>query len=240
MYKEKVQITSTDVDENLEVRLSNLFKILQEVGSNHAEKLKVGHWELFKHNMIWVIIRMEVKIYRAPILDEVVTVVTHPGETKSFVYPRYHHIYDNKGNLIVSASSLWTILDKTTRKVVIKPTGLVPIKGESHKDDIPLPEKIVGEANNLVDTRKVKYTEIDLNGHLNNTSYIGYILDTHDAPFYREHRISSINITYEKEIRDGQEVKMYSNNDFPEIIRGTVDGGNHFIAELTYEKRKQK
>lgn len=238
MYKEKVQITSVDVDENLELRLSNLFKYMQQVASNHAENIGVGHWELLKHNMLWVVIRMEVKIYRTPKLDEIITVTTHPGETRSFIYPRLFEVYDNKGNLIVAASSLWTIIDKTTRRVVLKPEGLAKIKAEVNKSDLPLPEKVDGETSNLVDTRKVRYTEIDLNGHLNNTQYIEFILDTHEPSFYREHRITGINITYEKEIRSGHVVNLYSDLKTPvEVIKGTVDGGNHFIAQLTYEKR---
>lgn len=240
MYKEKIQVTSIDVDENLEVRLSSLFKFMQQVGSNHAEKLKIGHWELFKHNMLWVVIRMNVKIYRSPILDEIITVTTHPGETKSFIYPRYFEIFDAKGNLIVAASSLWTIIDKTTRKVVMKPTGLAPIKAEKSKNDLPLPEKVVGDASTLVDTRNVRYTEIDLNGHLNNTEYIEFLLDTHEPEFYKEHRINEINICYEKEIKGGDVVKMYSNKTFPEIIKGKVNDGEHFSALVNYEIRHHK
>ena len=237
MYKEKVQVTSVDVDQNLELRLSNLFKYMQQVASNHAESIKVGHWELFEHNMLWVVIRMEVKIYRTPKLDEIITIGTHPGVNRSFVYPRYFEIYDSKGKLIAAASSMWAMIDKDTRRVVLKPEGIRPIKPESDKDDLPLPEKVTGEANNEVDSRKVKYTEIDLNGHLNNTQYIEFLLDTHDPEFYNTHRIKGININYDKEIKAGDFVKIYSNSQSPEIIKGTVDGNNHFTALIEYENR---
>lgn len=232
-----MQITSIDVDENLELRLSSLFKFLQVAASNHAEKINVGHLELLKHNMLWVVIRMEVKIYRTPKLDDVILVTTHPGETRSFIYPRYFEVYDSKGSLIIAASSLWAIIDKTTRRVVMKPKGLAPIKPETNKDDLSLPEKVIDDAQELVDVRKVRYTEIDLNGHLNNTQYIEYILDTHEPAFYKDHRISAINITYEKEIKSGHEVKLYSDKGNPETVRGNVEGAPHFIAKLTYEHR---
>ena len=138
---------------------------------------------------------------------------------------------------MVSASSLWTIIDKTTRHVVMKPEGLAHIPIEHHKDDISLPEKVVGEANNLVDTRKVKYTEIDLNGHLNNTQYVEFLLDTHEPEFYKAHKIKSIIMCYDKEIKGGNIVKLYSNNSNPEIIKGMVGEGVHFSALLNYEKR---
>ena len=107
----------------------------------------------------------------------------------------------------------------------------------SNKDDLSLPEKVIDDAQELVDVRKVRYTEIDLNGHLNNTQYIEYILDTHEPVFYKDHRISAINITYEKEIKSGHEVKLYSDKGNPETVRGNVEGAPHFIAKLTYEHR---
>ncbi len=237
MYKEKVQITSNDVDQNLELKLSSLFKFLQATASNHAESIKVGHWELFEHNLLWVVLRMELKIYRTPILDEVITVGTHPGEARSFIYPRFFEVYDSKGKLIIAGSSMWAMIDKNTRHVVVKPQGIKSIPGTVDKDDLPLPVKVIGEAENIKDTRKVKYSEIDLNGHLNNTQYVEFLLDTHEPEFYKSHRISGININYDKEIRSGQVVSMYSNDKDPEVIRGKVDDTEHFSALITYEKR---
>ena len=234
MYKEKVSITSVDVDCNYELKLSNLFKYLQIVASNHVGKLHASHQEIVKHNLLWVVIRMDVKIFRTPILDEEVTISTHPGETRSIIFPRFFEVYDSKGKLIISASSLWALMDKTTRTVVLKPDGFVKIKGEVDKDDLSQPEKIIGEASNEVDKVKVKYTDLDLNGHLNNTSYIEYILNTHDSEFYKKHRISSFSINYDKEIKDGEEIKLCSNQANPEIIKGVVDDNTRFTAKVEY------
>lgn len=237
MFKEKVLIASTDVDSNYELRLSNLFKILQLVASNHVHTLKVGHEELLAHNLLWVLIRMEVKIIRTPKLDEEILVTTHPGDQKSFIFPRYFQIYDKKGNLIINVSSMWALIDKTTRKVVLKPADLVSLKGETNKEDMPLPEKVIGDASNLVETRRVRYTDIDLNGHLNNTSYIEYIINTHDNEFYKNNRIKRILINYDKEIRPTDAVDIYTNGNIPEIIKGKVGEINNFTAEIEYESR---
>ena len=237
MYKEKMQITSNDVDQNLELKLSSLFRFLQTAASNNSEELHAGHWELFEHNLLWVVLRIEVKIYRTPLLDEVLTVGTHPGEARSFIYPRFFEVYDSKGKLIIAASSMWAMIDKTTRKVVVKPQGIKTIPGSVDKDDLPLPAKVSGETPIVKDTRRVKYSEIDLNGHLNNTQYVEFLLDTHEPEFYKNHRISGININYDKEIRSGQVVTLSSNDKDPEIIRGTVEDVEHFSALITYEKR---
>ena len=237
MYKQKIHITSLDVDSNLELKVSSLFKLLQLVGSNHVAELKAGHLDLMKYNMLWVVIRMDVKIYRTPKLEEDLLFTTHPGENKSFIFPRYFEIYDKKGELVISVSSLWALIDATTRRVVLKPDGFVKIKAEKDKNDLPDPTKIVGDASNLVNTHKVRYTDIDLNGHFNNTSYIECILNTHENDFYKKHRLSSISINYDREIRDGETIELFSNGNIPEIIKGKVGGENRFTAQIEYEER---
>ena len=237
MYKEKVLITSVDVDSNLELRLSNLFKFLQVIGSNHVATLKAGHADLMKHNLLWVVIRFDVQIYRTPKLDEEILITTHPGEQKSFIFPRYYEIYDKHKNLIISASSMWALIDKDTRRVSVKPPHFPAIKAESIKEDIPLPLKVSSNASTLVEKRKVNYTDIDLNGHLNNTSYIEYILNLHDNDFLKDKRIKRITINYDKEIKPTDIVELYKDGDNPECIKGIVDGSLHFIAELEFEKR---
>ena len=133
---------------------------------------------------------------------------------------------------------MWCIIDKTTRRVVLKPSEFDVVKPEHNKDDMEMPEKVSGDSLSLVDTRKVRYTEIDLNGHLNNTEYIEFMLDTHEVDFYKKNRITSILINYDKEIKAGEVVELYSNKNEPEVIRGTVDGVNRFTASITYERKQ--
>ena len=45
-------------------------------------------------------------------------------------------VYDKKGKLIIAVSSSWALIDKNTRKVVLKPESMVKIKGEKDKNDL--------------------------------------------------------------------------------------------------------
>ena len=165
MFKEKVIVSSNDVDGNRELRLSSLFRIMQGVAGNHVDKHHVGHLDLAKTNAIWVVFRIDVRIYHTPTLNEELLVTTHAGKVRGFVFPRFFEIYDSKGKLIISSSSMWAIVDRTARRVVAKPDVYNVVKEESLPEDLPLPEGLSGSSLEEVDVRKVRYTEIDLNGH---------------------------------------------------------------------------
>jgi acyl-ACP thioesterase len=88
-----------------------------------------------------------------------------------------------------------------------------------------------------VEQRKVRFSDTDLNSHMNNTRYIDFILDMHDSSFYKNKRINKILINYNKELKDGQIVNLFSSKTSPEYIKGEVDDTNVFDVELTFENR---
>ena len=238
MYEEKIFVNSNDVDDHYDVKISTIFKYLQQAATNHAEILNLGKKDTVDKGMFWVITRMRVVIYKSPKMLDTLTVKTHPGQTMLFVFPRFYQIYNQNNELCVSASASWALLNINTHKVITKfETDNFKLQGEVDENDLPLPGKITFDSLNFIENRKVRYSDIDLNGHLNNTKYIEYIIDTHDINFYKNKRVKEILINYEKEIKDEDEVYLYTNNEEEEIIVGDVNGGHSFIAKLIYEER---
>ena len=62
-------------------------------------------------------------------------------------------------------------------------------------------------------------------------------MDTHEPSFYKTHRIKQINIDYDKEIREGEVISLFTNNEEVEIIKGTSGDTRNFIAKIVYESR---
>lgn len=237
MYEEKFFITSNDVDDHYELKITSLFKYLQQVSTNHAEIIGFGKKDTVDKGMFWVITRMKVVIHRLPKMLETIKVTTHPGETQIFIFPRHYQIYDENNNLIVTASSSWAVLDLETHKVKVNPFGNLQIPFERIDEDISLPSKVIGECHRLIEKRKVRYSDIDLNGHLNNTKYIEYMIDTHDQDFYNKYQVKEITINYEKEVRNTDTVTLFTNDEIPETIIGEVDGVRAFITKIEYQNR---
>lgn len=238
MYQEKFFISSGDVDDHFDLKLSSIFQYFQIVSTNHSELLGLGKKETWDKGMCWVITRMKVVIYKMPKMLDTVVVKTHPGEIMSFLFPRFYQIYSLEGELLVAGSACWTLLNANTHKVIVKPVqSVIAYPSEKHPDDINLPERVLGNDLSLVDTRKVRYSDIDLNGHVNNVKYIEYIVDTHDVHFYQKNRIDEIVINFEREITINDEVKLSSNALNPEVVVGDVDGVRRFSAKISYQRR---
>ncbi len=237
MYKEKFVVQKDEVDSFGEIKISKLMWHMQNVAGEHAIKLKIDRDILMKDNNIWVVVRYDMKINRLPKLKEKYVITTHPGETKGFMFPRFFQVYDKHGNLLVNISSTWVVVNFDTRRIILRPFKDINLPVEHDPNDLEVPSKVNEEASNLVNKRLTKESELDINIHINNTFYYDYILEIHDAEFYKENKVSRILLNYEKEITHPSEIEIYSNKNNPEVIIGKVDGNPSFLAKVEFIKR---
>lgn len=236
MYKEEVVISSNDIDASLHVKIASLMRIIQDVIMHHTEVIGVGQSETIDKNIIWVVTRFKMEINRLPKYQEKVVIKTYPGQTTAILYPRFLYIEDMNGNVIFRLSSIWALLNKETRQITNSKIIADRIIAESRDDQLALPEKVnLDEDMVLKETRKVHYSDVDLNGHLNFTKYIEYFEDLHNNDFYGKHHPKTIILNYSKEIKEGQTVNIYASGDEVEKIKITSDVGDHLFAEIHYQ-----
>ncbi len=121
MYTKKYYIGSNDVDRFLDLKLSSFFKMMQDIATEHAEILHIGKADTLDKDLYWVITRVELDILKMPKYLQTVTLTTYPGDDLRFIFPRYFKLEDEKGNLLIKASSTWMVLSHKTHNVVLKP-----------------------------------------------------------------------------------------------------------------------
>ena len=231
------EVTSVDTDFNLDVKLSTLFSYFQEVSSLHSEVLGVGKGETIDKNMNWIIARFLVEINRMPRYGDKVKIKTYPGSNNKLFFYRHYLITDMKDNVMVRANSVWLVVDATTHQLKRDPFAGYSLPIMKLDDELPNPDKVEGIAVNYLYSRKVRYSDIDLNSHLNNIRYIELIQDSFDLEFYKANRIKSILINYNTEFKAGDEVKVYGSDSNPYIISGKKEDKEHFLAKLDFVKR---
>lgn len=237
LYSLEKEVTSVDTDFNLEVKLSTLFLYFQEVSSLHSEVLGVGKKQTIDKDLHWVISRFEVEVIKMPRYGDKIIINTYPGKDNQLFFYRHYFITDLKGNILVRANSIWVILNALTHQVVRDPFKgyLLP---QHHEDgELDNPGKIVESASNYLYSKKVRYSDIDLNKHFNNTRYIELIQDSFDLDYYKDHKIKNILINYVQEFVVNDEVEVYISDSNPYIISGKKNDKEHFKAKVEFIKR---
>jgi acyl-ACP thioesterase len=153
----------------------------------------------------------------------------------AMLYPRYFFITDSKGEVIVRSSSIWALIDNSTRRVIVDRDVISKLPEEKYDDQLPLPEKIsLPDDNRFIEKRTIHYSDLDFNSHMNNVRYVELVTDTHDSAFYKNHHIKSINLNYMKEIKEKEAVEIFTDASNPETISVNVNGSLAFLGKVTY------
>ena len=235
MFKKVFQISNNDVDTKFELKVSAIFRLFQDVAMLATKDAKVDSMSLSERNIDWVITRMNVEIKRLPKCDEEITVCTYPGKDMAMLYPRYFFITDSKGEVIVRSSSIWALIDNSTRRVIVDRDVISKLPEEKYDDQLSLPEKIsLPEDSHFIEKRTIHYSDLDFNSHMNNVRYVELLTDTHDSAFCKNHHIKSINLNYMKEIKEKEAVEIFTDASNPETISVNVNGSLAFLGKVTY------
>jgi len=233
------KVHSYEVDFRKSATLECLCRYFQEAAWNHAEELGVGYQRLQAESRIWVLSRLLVKMARFPCWAETIRVHTWPRAAKSVFAMRDFEMFDSSGAMMVAGASAWLLVDTTTKKPQ-RVDRLISEIQESFPnrralDQEPQKLRACDPSPNAVDV-PVRYSDIDVNGHANNSRYIGWMMDAHPMELHRSHMVKSLEVNYLGETVAGDRLSILSNEaatdeywhsmvktDGTEVCRGKVE-----------------
>ena len=213
IYEKKYIVEVSDIDFRQQIKLSSLFGYLQDMATEHANRIGVGRDVLqTKYGVIWVLTRVKVDVIKYPKFKEEIIIETWPEQPGKLEFNRNFLVYDKDKNIIIKAFSQWVVIDFNTRR--LRRSSILeeefpendrerPIECTSNKlkpigDLIPNYKKTVG------------YSDIDINEHLNNAKYIDYIMDCFSVEEHKKHFVKTIDVTYLHEALPGEIIQLYT------------------------------
>ena len=179
------------------ITIQTIGNYLMHAATNHASKRGFGYSDMSERNTAWVLSRLAIEINRYPAMSEPVTLYTWIDEAGRLFTSRCFELTDVTGVPVAYARSLWAAIDLQTRR----PTSLdVEALGEYIVDrpcPIEKPGKIAAvEMETEGVPYKVKYSDIDINGHFNSIKYIEHLLDMFELDLFQQKEVKRFEIAY--------------------------------------------
>jgi acyl-ACP thioesterase len=210
LWTECFKVRSYEVDAKRRATLEVVCRYLQEAAWNHAEALGVGYRLLEKQGRLWVLSRFVLRVQAFPLWGESVTVRTWPRFAKSVFAMRDFEMMDASGRLLATAASAWLVLDTATRRPqrmdkMLSAFGPISSRRATESDPAKLPACPPDSPRHVQD---VRYSDIDVNSHVNNTRYIAWIQDLMTPEFLSKHRVRQLQVNFLGETRVGERVEI--------------------------------
>ena len=180
----------------------------QEAAEDHCHELGTDWNAMAEKGLFWAVIRQKIEILRQPKVGERIRVDTWPMPTTRVAYPRATAGYDAEGNEMFRVISLWVIMDVSTRAMVLPGRSGVTVEGTLRGCELPAPPSLAPKELDREEDRRVVFSELDKNGHMNNTRYLDWLSDLLPSDFHREHPVRSATVCYHAEALEGQQLRL--------------------------------
>ena len=179
MYKFESRIRYSETDSEGKLTMASLINYMQDCSIFHSEDVGLGLEYLRKLHLVWVLSAWQIVVERYPRLGEKVEIGTQPYDMKGFIGYRNFAIWDEGGNYVAKANSVWSLLDTQTGRPVAISEEMV--RGYTLGERLPMeyaPRKIaVPKDGCRMEPLVVKRHHLDTNHHVNNQQFIDMAMD---------------------------------------------------------------
>lgn len=207
IYKLTYNLTTNYYDAANHLSVQGTLDLLQNIAARHAYLLGAGRSHLEAKGLFWVIARNEIEFLAFPVTPIAVKVVTWPTKPTRFYFDRYYKVIDSATDEVICiARSRWVLVDILARKIVSNDIYKYPL--ESYHDEVLFTNDFprLTPATRSVGTHTVRPSEIDENGHLNNSKYGNIIYDF--LPLMSDEVIKRVVIYYNNEALSGDQITI--------------------------------
>ena len=243
-YNVERQISFDMLDCNGHLRAAEALRLFGDAANADFAELGFTYEELYRGGYFFIVVRATCNVVRQPLEGERVTVHTWPHAVKGMQVARNFELLDAEGEAIAYAQMVYLIVDVNTgRPIRVSDFPLVemyevPLTVEvSKKQRIRLTEDMPEVARTTP-----RYSDLDKNGHVNNTHYPTFAYDVL-PPAVRDRGWTDFQIEFAAEMHLDDELRLYTNDaeaaisagDWVKVVGAQPDGTTNFGCVFKFE-----
>jgi len=197
---------------------------MHETAWSHVNYLKKGWIELQEEGLFWALSKVHMKINKLPRWNEFIRIDTWAKERESVMFLRDYEVFGETGDLLCCAISEWMLVDIKLNKIVRLerlnthldfPKYRVAFEGRVPRLtrlNFPLP----------TDFYTTVISDLDMNQHVNNASYVRWVIDQFSHAFYNQHQIKEVIVNYSNQLKIGEKYCFSMDETIPNNFNATI------------------
>ena len=240
-YQMKMKIPFDMADMNGHIKLPDVILLSLQVSGMQSIELGVSDKAILEnYNLVWIITDYDIEVDRLPRFAEEITIETEAlSYNRLFCYRRFT-IYDETGQELIHMMATFVLMDRDSRKVhAVEPEIVAPYQSDFDKKLIRGP-KYESLNEPVSKDYHVRFYDLDMNGHVNNSKYLDWIFEVMGADFLTQYIPKKINLKYVKEVRPGGVITSSVERtglESKHVI--TSDGATNAQAIITWQEMKK-
>jgi hypothetical protein len=115
----------------------------------------------------------------------------------------------NEGNILFRSLCLWVLMSLDSRAMILPGKSGISVPGTVRGLELANPSSLMPKPLLNVQRRTVRYSHLDVNGHMNNTHYLDWVEDLLPSQFHENCPAHDFTICYHAEATEGQNLDLH-------------------------------
>lgn len=238
IYEQKWQVRIQEVDTKLNMKFTGILEAFQEVSTIHFEKIGYGIKKRTSDSPAVIVIDTKLDIKKLPKWNDTITVRTWCNELNRIYCYRNYEMEDKNGNIIATGMNKLVLMDLSKRRIMRI--------DEKVRNDIELENKFlykneikeieIPEGEGKEEIQVIRNKDIDINGHVNNVSFVEIALNALSREQYKNINKNNITVHYKKECKNQDTLKtvLYEeNNEYTIVLKSSEEDTIYAIVKIS-------
>ncbi len=237
VYEWHTQVATYDVGPNRLLTPSAQLRLQQEAGERHFGEGGLNFEGVASFGMAFVVLQNNAVITRRPAIGEAIVIKTWSRNVKGMRFFRCYRFEDEAGNTLIDSVASFALVD-LNEHTLLRPTQF-PVE-VAHQPALPHgcpdPAKLkLPAVMQPCGEQTVTLSQLDFNGHLNNTRYADIVFDYLPADTLVAMR--GFSITFSHEAKKGDRLQLFSGQGEDSAWYITAQNGDQacFTAQVRIE-----
>ena len=207
-YSKTFYVSTHDVDVNDHIKPSSLQRFMMEAAMNQMKDRKPSYGEMFLQDQAFILTRVTIEIFQQIVQYTDIEVQTWNCPAKGVTFNRCFEVYCD-GVLMARGHTVWGVTSPSTGKLWKAAEVDISNYETEEELDMTLPTRFRFPKNlefAPVGTKRVRYGEVDMNMHMNNTYYADVLWDY--IPEVLDKEVTSVCLRYHAEAPLGGQMEI--------------------------------
>lgn len=237
---EKIQDISFSLCDFTErLKPSALLGITSDLAGEDYGDRGLPHDRLLNEGFVFLVSRVRFRLRRNVRAEERIRLITYERKTAGPFCIRDYIVQDSAGESVIAGRSAWILCDPESRRI-LRPSSF-PYPIQNHEDieiDVGEPDKLrLPGKMERIGERKVVYSDLDGNGHVNNSVYGDMACDVLPMELFKGN-ITDFAINFVKEAKPGDTIALFGGRDEDSrFVAGYLGESLCFECAFTFEEK---
>ncbi|WP_181189696.1 acyl-[acyl-carrier-protein] thioesterase [Bombilactobacillus bombi] len=192
------------------MNISALLNEMLLVSEHQLHAAQIDSQQMVERGIGWVVTKYHLEVQRMPRLNDQIKIITQADSYNKFFCYRSFRVLDHNNQELLSLLSNWVMMDIQKRKMIpIVPEVMEKIECPYSTDIAHFPRVPRFKFQEPTREYQTRFFDIDVNGHVNNSIYLDWMLDPLGRDFLMHHQLRTLDIKYEREVAYGQNVQSF-------------------------------